>query len=311
MTLRKNTDPTLQATHTIDLKFSFADGAPFSGFKDVGLPQMRKEDSTAVETLTSVKVKISDVYFLIALARGNQDTAHNLNIIRTRTWFDFPLLLNDNRIAKIVFQKSTEGEAMLNKAFDAWGSETPASPPEQVDKAQPPLNQPSPDANTQPAAVAKAPIAPASTAPRSDEVGANAPFSAVPMAPIRPKAPDDAQVGAPALSTDTLPQYKFARAVKDSPTTAGNADSRYFTIVYGMIRSHYHEPSGPGATRPVREGAIVFSVDNAGNIIGRKVVSSSGSLNLDTALMTAIAEAAPFPAPPNWQPKTLRLTYGR
>ena len=27
MTLRKNTDPTLQATHTIDLKFSFAEGA--------------------------------------------------------------------------------------------------------------------------------------------------------------------------------------------------------------------------------------------------------------------------------------------
>ena len=37
MTLRKNTDPTLQATHTIDLKFSFADGAPIAGFKDVGL----------------------------------------------------------------------------------------------------------------------------------------------------------------------------------------------------------------------------------------------------------------------------------
>ena len=44
MTLRKNTDPTLQATHTIDLKFSFADGAPIAGFKDVGAPQMRKLD---------------------------------------------------------------------------------------------------------------------------------------------------------------------------------------------------------------------------------------------------------------------------
>jgi len=38
MILRKNTDPTLQATHTIDLKFSFAEGAPITGFKDVGLP---------------------------------------------------------------------------------------------------------------------------------------------------------------------------------------------------------------------------------------------------------------------------------
>jgi hypothetical protein len=30
------------------------------------------------------------------------------------------LLLNDNRIAKLVFEKSTKGEAMLAKAFEAW-----------------------------------------------------------------------------------------------------------------------------------------------------------------------------------------------
>jgi hypothetical protein len=120
MTLRKNTDPTLQATHTIDLKFSFAEGAPITGFKDVGLPQMRKEDSTAAEALTSVKVKISDTYFLIALAKGESDTARNLDLMQTRSWFDFPLLLNDDRIAKIVFQKSPEGQAMLEKAFEAW-----------------------------------------------------------------------------------------------------------------------------------------------------------------------------------------------
>jgi cytoskeletal protein RodZ len=120
MTLRKNSDPTLQATHTIDLKFSFAPGAPITGFKDVGLPQMRKEDSTAAEALTSVKVKISDIYFLIALAKGDADTARNLDLMQTRSWFDFPLLLNDDRIAKVVFQKSSEGQAMLEKAFDAW-----------------------------------------------------------------------------------------------------------------------------------------------------------------------------------------------
>ncbi len=46
-----------------------------------------------------------------------------------------------------------------------------------------------------------------------------------------------------------------------------------------MIRSHYREPTGPGATRPAREGAIVFGVDETGNLIGRKVVNSSGSPN--------------------------------
>ena len=50
-----------------------------------------------------------------------------------------------------------------------------------------------------PAAAAKAPIASAPSAPRSDEVGTNAPFSAAPMPPVRPKArpapPDPTQGG--------------------------------------------------------------------------------------------------------------------
>ena len=119
MTLRKNTNPTLLATHTIDLRFSFADGAPITGVRDVE-PKMRNLGSTASEALRSVKAKINDVYFLIALTKGDQDTARNLDLMQTRAWFDFPLLLNDNRIAKLVFEKSTKGEAMLANAFEAW-----------------------------------------------------------------------------------------------------------------------------------------------------------------------------------------------
>jgi hypothetical protein len=119
MTLRKTTDPTLQATHTIDLRFSFANGAQITGVKDVE-PKMRNLGPTPSEALTGARVKISDVYFLIALAKGDQDAARNLDLMQTRAWFDFPLLLNDNRIAKLVFEKSTLGEAMLAKAFEAW-----------------------------------------------------------------------------------------------------------------------------------------------------------------------------------------------
>ena len=119
MTLRKNTDPSLQATYTIDLKFSFADGAPVSGVKDVE-PKMRNLGSTVSEAMASVKVKISDRYFLIALVNGDQDRARNRDLIQTRAWFDFALLLGDNRIAKLLFQKSSNGEEMLEKAFEAW-----------------------------------------------------------------------------------------------------------------------------------------------------------------------------------------------
>ena len=250
MTLRKNTDPTLQATQTIDLKFSFADRAPITGFKDIGLPQMRKEDSTAAEALTSVKIKISDVYFLIALAKGDSDTARNLDLMQTRAWFDFPLLLNDDRIAKIVFQKSPEGEAMLEKAVDAWKSETPALP-------------------------AKAPI------------------------------------GEALPTIEDSPQYKFAREVERSPVTSGSDESRYLTTVYGMIKAHLHETAELHLEMATQRGVIDFYVDEGGTLVGRKLVNSSGSPNLDVAVMEAIAVAGPYPAPPNWQPVSLAYNFGK
>jgi hypothetical protein len=120
MTLRKNTDPTLQASHTIDLKFSFADGAPITGVKSVE-PMMRELGLPTSEELINVNIKISDVYFLIALVNdGHGAAVRNLDLIKTHTWFDFSLLLNDNRVAKLLLQKSENGEAMLVKAFEAW-----------------------------------------------------------------------------------------------------------------------------------------------------------------------------------------------
>ena len=69
-----------------------------------GCRKMRKKDSTAAEALTSVKVKISDTYFVIALAKGEADTARNLDLMKTRSWFDFPLLLNDDRSRRSFFK---------------------------------------------------------------------------------------------------------------------------------------------------------------------------------------------------------------
>ena len=240
MILRKNTDPTLQAAHTIDLKFSFADGAPIAGFKDIGLPQMRMQDSTASEALTSVKFKVTDVSFLIALP-VSRFSARNLDLMPTRAWIDFPLLLNDNRTAKLVFQKSAAGQEMLEKALDAWG---------------------------------------------------------------------DTRAGAP-LQTAELPQYKFAREVEHLPVTGGNAESRYLTTVFGMIKSHLRETPELHVDSANKRGVVDFYVDKGGHLVGRKLISSSGSPNLDTAVMTAIAEAAPYPAPPNRRALYLNYNFGK
>jgi protein TonB len=148
----------------------------------------------------------------------------------------------------------------------------------------------------------------AASTPAAEDAGASPPAPIPGEKPAPPPAPPaKAPPGTPTPSAEVLPEYKFVHAATESPIIGGSADTRYFTIVYGMIRAHLHEPGA----QPPHGGAIVFALDETGNLLARKIVTSSGSPNLDMAVMNAIAAAAPYPAPPGWQPKALRLTYGR
>jgi len=133
--------------------------------------------------------------------------------------------------------------------------------------------------------------------------------AAAPAAP--PAPPKKAPVGEPLPTIEDLPQYKFARSVEKSPVAGGNAESRYLTIIYGMIKEHLHESPALHLDLANRHGMVDFYLDEGGNLVGRKLVSSSGSPDLDIAVMAAIAAGAPYPAPPNWSPVSLNYNFGR
>ena len=139
--------------------------------------------------------------------------------------------------------------------------------------------------------------------PKDDTPEAAALAAPVPSA----KAP----VGEALPTIWNLPQYKFAREVEHSPVTGGSAESQYLTTVYGMIRAHLHETAELHLEMASQRGVVDFYVDEGGALVGRKLVSSSGSPNLDVAVMEAIAAAGPYPAPPNWQPVSLAYNFGR
>jgi hypothetical protein len=120
MILRKNFDASLPASHTIDLRVTFDAGSPIKGIKDIALPLMRRDDPPAADALTGVRVKISDNYFLVGLNRADADVSHNVQEIAERGWFDFPMQLDDDRIAKLTFEKGADGEKIVAQALAAW-----------------------------------------------------------------------------------------------------------------------------------------------------------------------------------------------
>jgi hypothetical protein len=120
MILRRNIDTSLPASHTIDLRITFDDGSAIKGVKDIGVPQMRRDDPPQVTPLAGVRVMINESYFLIGLNRSDAETQKNLDAIASNGWFDFPMLLSDGRIAKLTFEKSADGEKVVTAAIAAW-----------------------------------------------------------------------------------------------------------------------------------------------------------------------------------------------
>ena len=222
-----------------------------------------------------------------------------------RPAYDAPSAATEEKANRESSDQKTQAPARAEPAHDLGApqkSETPIAAPEQKAELSPPPEQAKPFTEAErPAAETPAPAegeAPPA-APQAEET---------PSLPKAPEPPAPAPHGAPLPTAEVLPQYQFAHAATESPVVGGNADTRYFTIVFGMIKRRLREPSGP---RPTRGGAVIFTVDEAGNLVERRLAASSGSPNLDMAVMNAIAQAAPYPPPPNWQPRSMKLVYGK
>ena len=219
--------------------------------------------------------------------------------------YDAPAAATKDDLNREAPDKATKAKA----SPEAPPPPVPGAPPKAESKAPTPAPADEPKAETAPPAHELAPSPegelPAEAQPKQEESPAQA------AAPAAPPAPAKAPAGTPIPTIEDLPQYEFARSVAHSPVAGGSANSRYLTIIYGMIKAHLREGPGLRLEAANRHGMVDFYLDEAGNLVGRKLVTSSGSPNLDMAVMTAIAAAGPYPAPPNWTPVYLSYNFGR
>ncbi|MDF2117809.1 hypothetical protein PY365_19705 [Roseiarcaceae bacterium H3SJ34-1] len=120
ITIEKNNDPTLRASHTVTIRFLPAPDSPIAKITDISLPVMRNETAASVDPLAGVQAKITDNIFIVALTSDPNFAVRNIELIKGRAWFDVPMKLADGRAAKITMEKGTPGERIINEAFEAW-----------------------------------------------------------------------------------------------------------------------------------------------------------------------------------------------
>jgi hypothetical protein len=118
--LRRNTDKGLPATHTVEIMFKVPPDFPSGGISNVPGILMKQAEQTRGVPLAGLAVKVTPGFYLIGLSNADSDKDRNIQLLKERSWFDIPVVYNNNRRAILALEKGTPGERVFADAFKAW-----------------------------------------------------------------------------------------------------------------------------------------------------------------------------------------------
>ena len=118
--LRRNTDPALPASHTIEILFNLPADFPGGGIANVPGILMKQSEQARGTPLAGLAVKVTNGFFLIGLSAVEADQQRNIQLLKERSWFDIPIVYTNGGRAILALEKGTPGERAFADAFAAW-----------------------------------------------------------------------------------------------------------------------------------------------------------------------------------------------
>ncbi|MDX8479271.1 hypothetical protein RFN28_12395 [Mesorhizobium sp. VK24D] len=124
MTIRRNTDQTLPASHIIEMIFLTPEGFEGGGVDNILRIAMKSSEQDAGSPLIGIPAKIADGFFLVALNDTKADQDANLTLLRGQDWIDVPVVYKTGRRALLTMEKGIPGEKVFDEALKAWATKT-------------------------------------------------------------------------------------------------------------------------------------------------------------------------------------------
>jgi hypothetical protein len=122
--LRRNTDASLPASHTVEIMFKLPKDFAPGGISNVPGMLMKQGEEARGIPIAGMAVKVTNGYFLIGLSAVEADRDRNIQLLKERPWFDIMLVYNNNRRAIMAIEKGAPGEAVFQQAFAAWAKQS-------------------------------------------------------------------------------------------------------------------------------------------------------------------------------------------
>ena len=120
MTIRRNADQTLPASHIIEMIFITPQGFAGGGIENILRVAMKGSEQEAGNPLIGIPAKIADGFFLVALNDTKPEIDSNLSLLRSQDWIDVPLVYKNGRRALFTMEKGIPGDKVFDEAVKAW-----------------------------------------------------------------------------------------------------------------------------------------------------------------------------------------------
>ncbi|RKE83892.1 hypothetical protein [Rhizobium sp. AG855] len=128
VTIKRNTDNSLPASHIIEVVFSVP--ADFEGGAIDNLQRiaMKRTEQDRGDPLVAVTAKVTDDTYLVALNDFADVVKRNMELLSTRGWIDIPVTYRNGRRALLTFDKGTQGANVFQQVMREWDALAPATP---------------------------------------------------------------------------------------------------------------------------------------------------------------------------------------
>ena len=120
LTIHKNTDKTLPASHLIEVAINTTAAFPGKGITSIPRLVMKPSEDARGQPLIGATAKVQDGLFWIALSALDADVQNNLSLLKDRDWIDLPLVYDTGQRAILTFEKGVPGDRALSQAMTAW-----------------------------------------------------------------------------------------------------------------------------------------------------------------------------------------------
>ena len=120
MTIRRNGDATLPASHIVEMIFLTPDGFEGGAISNVSRIAFKDTEQAPGSPLIGIPAKIADGFFFIALSDAPAETEANLNLLLRQNWVDIPIVYQSGRRALLSLEKGIPGDRVFQEALRAW-----------------------------------------------------------------------------------------------------------------------------------------------------------------------------------------------